>query len=286
MSTIYNLKVNNNAVTRIYNNNRKTNPNRKKFLRIVAGGLVVVTIVGGSLLYKNKKNNMAREQIETIIEYYGEDSIEKIILDYIAISDKLAKLDLGQYNVNKELFETYGISDVLMKPDELNLLIDDLKKNGTSDFVTIFNLVNQEPMVNQFIYKTGYSVSNKNITDATKEYTAEVFGINNPEDITLIRTYDGEGQYNVTINNKINSRNPEKYKIDNIFNKAEENQIAEGVSHMVNTNTEYDSNRDDNNIYNKTRNSYIKNALEYSVELEKKVQDNDLYNESLARKLK
>ena len=46
---------------------------------------------------------------------------------------------------------------------------------------------------------------------------------------------------------------------------------------MINTDTKYDKNFEDNHLYNRQRNQFIKNALQKSVELSEAVENKDLY---------
>lgn len=294
MSTINNLKVNRRAIDRIH----KRSNGKKRFLKLVATAVVITIVAGAAVFGVNKiVDNINENQIQVITQYYGEDSPEREIIDYIGVSEKLQALNFDKYNVDDNLYSKYIRNNDLLEPSTLNDMIaefkrtpdsissKDLNKQDTNIFLTLL-LMSQEKLVNQYIYEKGYSVANKNITAATKKYTAETFGVEDYKDIKLIYYNTGSGDQTLKIINQKDSFDEENYIVDGFFNTKEENKIIDGVIGMINTDTKNDHDDTDNYEYNRKRNIYIKNALEKSIELEKQVADNDLYNSKLAGKLK
>jgi len=280
MKNIKNLKV----------NKRKLSRKAKKLITgfILAGILTGVGIASANALMENYNEN----QKTTIIEYFGQESEEKKLLDYIDISDKLNKMNLEKYVIDETFFDKYNISNELKSPDELNNLIDkyslinsfvstkDIVKQ-TENIDIILNLIRQESLVNSYIYTSGYSLAHENITEATKKYAGEVFDLNE-KNIKF-----GLNEYNITIENNDPTRYEHEKRdihvIDTeIFPSKKEQKIAHGVYHMDNVDVDNDKNYDDNDQYNKDRNNYIKDALGYSVDLFDEVTDKDLYDEDLA----
>lgn len=294
MITVNNLKVNKEAVERIH----KRSNGKKRFLKLVATTLVLTIVAGGAIFGANKiVDNINENQIQVITQYYGEDSTEKKIIDYIGVSERLQSLDLDNYDVNEGLYEQHSIENELLDPITLNNLIDEFK--GMPSFILTKNIIvqdrnifltltlkKQEKLVNEYIYHKGYSTAHNNVSDATKKYTAETFGIENPNDIILSYQNIADGEFALTVTNHKDTFNNESYTIDGFFDKKQEKEITAGVVDMINTDTQYDHDETDNYKYNRQRNVYIKNALEKSVELENEVNNNDLYNSKLAGKLK
>ena len=280
MRNVKNLKVNKRKLTR-------------KGIKLVTGVILVGILTGVGITGVNAlMENYNERQKTTIVEYYGQESEEKKLLDYIDISDKLNKMDLEKYIINETLLDKYNISNELKSPNELNELID--KCNLINSFVStkdivkqaenieiILNLIRQESLVNSYIYTSGYSLAHENITEATKKYAGEVFDLNE-NDIKF-----GSYEHAVTIENNDRAQydieNKDIYIIDREINfSKKQNMIADGVGHMVNVDASDDKNYDDNDEYNKDRNKYIKDALKYSVDLYEDVENKDLYDEDLA----
>ncbi len=291
MTTIKNLNVNKKAF------------GKNKIYKIVIKTTAVLLAAGLALgIYKIYTNESEKNQIETIVEYYGEDSEENEILDYMELSEEMYSLDLQKYITDSNLYEKHLISNELKSPEEIKKLIENFKKfdksfssidvKKISEYIdTILNLKKQEQLTNKYIYNTGYSTANENITSATKKYTAEVFGISAPENIKFrYLTSNSSGEENITITNTIDKKygtdEEEVYNLRDSFSSKEENMIRKGVRSMVNTNTSYDKNDNDNYEFNRTRNQYIKDALAKSAILEQEVEDKDLYDSKLASKLR
>lgn len=229
--------------------------------------------------------------IEYIIEYYGEDSKESEVIDYIEISRLLNDLNLDEYTADDSLYEKFNVSSELKSVDEINIMINNFTESytGSSKNLTeqskyvenILNLKVQEDLVNRYIYNTGYSVANDAISIATKKYVGEVFGISDYENITF-RYNEGHDETIIVIYN-----NGEKsYVIDRNTLDGQKNQIFDGVLWMTKTNTHYDKNDKDNYSYNEDRNDYILKALEESAKINNEVNDKDLYDSDLASDMK
>ena len=78
----------------------------------------------------------------------------------------------------------------------------------------------------------------------------------------------------------------QKYTIDEWGMTKLEQNIKDGVISMVKTEIDEDHNTNDNSEYNKDRNTEILKALEKSIKLQNEVDDLDLYNQTLANKMK
>ena len=292
MNTVNNLQV-----------NTKANCLRKKrALKLVAGFAVVAVLAAVPIVSVAHNDYVINQQENAIVAYYGDESIESKIIDYINVSDELNKLNLRSFTVDDSLYEKYNISNELKSPEEITKYIEQFKsvnsyissKDITKQIQNIdivLNLKAQEKLVNSYIYNVGYSVANENITSATKKYTAEVFGIEDPSNIYFnYHTDNGTNETNTMIINQVTNkyglRDDESYNFDNTFEKKEEKQINKGVISMVQTDTSSDKIETDNNKYNYERNSIIRKALANSANLENQVEDYDLYNEKLANKMK
>lgn len=234
--------------------------------------------------------------IEQIVQYYEDDETVKEVLDYIELSKRINDLSLDKYIIDEELYSSLNISNELMSVEELTKLVNNFSdsyegsyKNINSQYEhieTILNLRRQEKLVNTYIYNTGYAVAHEKISTATKGYAREVFGAENYDDINLWRPTSSEPS-DRTIVFKYNGGNCSISVgiSDGWGHTAEENNICEGIDHMINTDTKYDKNFEDNHLYNSQRNQFIKNALQKSVELSEAVENKDLYISELAGKL-
>lgn len=258
---------------------------KRTIANILIGG-TLLSVVGGALSTAGALDFDAEEKI---INYYGEDSKEKDVVSYIDLSKKLEELNLEKYEVEPHLFEKYNIPTELKNPEELKTLIDNVKfinafvpsKNinkQSENIETILNLITQKRLVNEYIYTVGYDLALGNVTDATKKYTAEVFGVEE-DTLDFTHRYDRySNENNVSIKN-----NDAKYNISNPILKSEERQIKKGVISMEHTK---DSVNYYNSEYDKGRNKDIINALKTSAELYQENENNDLYNDRIASKLK
>lgn len=229
--------------------------------------------------------------IEYITEYYGEDSKESEVMDYIEISERLNDLNLNEYIADDSLYQKFNISNELKSTDEVIEMINNFSKSyiGSNANLTdqskhienILNLKVQERLVNNHIYNTGYNIAYESVKTATKKYAAEVFGINDYENITF--KYSGGKDEIVEV---IYLNGEKSYIIErNTLNNLK-TQIFDGVLWMKNTNKKYDKNIDDNYSYSKDRNDYILKALEESAKINDEVNNENLYSEKLANKLK
>lgn len=292
MYTVNNLQVNRNARCL----------KKKTILKLVAGFAIVAVLASAPIGVVAHNNRIEEKQNESIVAYYGEDSIENKIIQYIDISEKLSKLNLESFDIDKILYEKHNISNELKSPDEIEDLIKEFK--GINSYISskditkqsknidiVLNLAAQEKLVNSFVYNVGYSVANKNITDATKKYAAEVFNIEDPKNVEFKYFMDsGSAESNTTVINKTPNKygfkGKETYNFDNQFEKKEEKKITSGVVFMNQTDVLNDKISEDNNKYNDDRNNIIKDALYSSVDLELEVKENNLYNEKLVNKMK
>lgn len=275
--------------------------NKKTALKIA--GLITTGIILSSIPMGINAHNkyMENKQINTIVAYYGEDSIENKIIEYIELAEELNKLNLQNYNIEESLYQKHNISSELKSPEEINEYINKFKNvnsyvsskdvtKQSQNIEIILTLTLQEKLVNSYIYNVGYSTANKNITSATKKYAAEVFGIEDPANVYFNYHIDSSGESNTRVANRYTTKygltENETYNFDNINQKKEEKYINKGVISMTQTDVSGDQISKDNDKYNSDRNDRIKEALANSANLENQVEDYDLYNEKLANKMK
>lgn len=258
----------------------------KKTIEYVLIGSALLGFVGGALITAGAFDSDPEEKI---INYYGDDSKEKDVISYIGLSKKLEELNLEKYEVDPYLFEKYSIPTKLKNPEEIKLLIDNVKfinafvssKNinkQSENIETILNLITQKRLVNQYIYTVGYDLALGNVTDATKKYTSEVFGVEE-DNLEFSHRYDSYANENlVSIKN-----GDDRYNIDNVILNNQEKQIQKGVISMDNTQDNFSNYSSE---YDKDRNESIISALKTSADLYQENENNDLYNERMASKLK
>ena len=292
MNTIKNLQVNKKAKCF----------NKKAVLRLVgviATGVILISIPVGVAAHNNR---VEEQQKESIVTYYGEESVENEILKYIDISEKLSKLDLASFDIDESLYEKHNISVQLKSPEEIDEYIEKFKSinayisskeitKQSKNIDIVLNLATQEKLVNSYIYNVGYSTANKNVTSATKKYAAEVFGVEDPSNVYFNHHTDiGSGESRTIVMNKTPDKygliGKETYGFENLNEKKEEKTINKGVISMIQTDVLDDKLPEDNDEYNADRNDRIIKALANSANLENQVEDYDLYNEKLANKMK
>lgn len=292
MNTIKNLQVNKKAKCL----------NKKTVLRLMVGVAIIGVLVAVPLGVNAHHNRIEEQKKESIVEYYGEESVESKILNYINLSEKLSKLNLESFDIDESLYKKYNISDQLKSPEEIEEYIEKFKSinsyisskditKQSKNIDVVLNLAVQEKLVNSYIYNVGYSTANKNITSATKKYAAEVFGVEDPSNIYFNYHMDmGSGESSIIVMNKTADKyglaGEETYIFDNQFQKKEEKVINKGVISMTQTDVLDDKLSEDNDEYNADRNDRIIKALANSANLENQVEDYDLYNEKLANKMK
>lgn len=299
MSTVKNLHIHKKTVDKALKES-KTNK-LKLAVGVTLGALIILgTTLGITVGIPAYHYHQEQQQISVVMQYYGESSTEYKIMKYIDISEKLHSLKLENYSIDESLFQKYNISNELMSPEDIDKLIVELEafdSNVSNKNITkqsekielILTLKKQENLVNNYIYRVGYNVANHNITEATKAYAAEVFGVSEPSDLTFkFHRVESRNEENVVVtqDDKTKYGDERSYNIDDWGLTKEEKQIRAGVSSMVNTDTDDDFNNSDNNSYNEQRNNNIIKALYNSSELEQAVISNDLYNETLANKMK
>lgn len=271
MNTVKNLNVNKKARCL----------NKKAALRLMVGIAIVGVLASIPIGATAHHNRIEEQQNTSIVAYYGEESVESKIINYIDISEKLSKLNLGSFDIEESLYEKHNISDQLKSPEEINEYIEKFKSinsyisskditKQSKNIDIVLNLAAQEKLVNAYIYNVGYSVANKNITDATKKYAAEVFDIENPSDVYFkYHMVNGSGESNT----RVIDRTPDKYGLlskktysfDNQFMKNEEKDINKGVISMTQTDILSDKISEDNESYNSDGNDIIRKALANSV---------------------
>ena len=252
----------------------------------VAGATIVFLTSTIFLASKSKAFEPAPEQI--ISEYYGEDSNEYDIVSYIELSKELENLNLEKYEITPNLFEKYNISSKLKSPEEIRTLISNAKNMNafvstkdvtkqSENIETVLNLVTQKKLVNDYIYKTGYDVALNNVEQELKDYAGEVFGVEG-DNLGFSYKFDNKSGDNLT--SIINGDN--RYNTG-IFLNDSERDIRDGV---IALNQTKDANNKYSTEYDEERNKSILNALKVSAELSKENDENNLYDDSMASKLR
>ena len=146
---------------------------KRKFLAFV----LTTTMIGSVAVGLSGCSKSIDMDTETIIStIHEEDLVESDILCYIEISDNLNKLNLGRFILDED------ITLELDSPENIQKYIDKYDQNNIT---CLRYLKMQEILVNSYIYKTGYSVANKNVEEATKKYAIEFYGMENYNDITI-----------------------------------------------------------------------------------------------------
>ncbi|MBE6139419.1 MAG: hypothetical protein E7174_02815 [Firmicutes bacterium] len=275
---------------------KRSKEKNSKFKLIVSAVVVAAIVVGGAFAIKKAIDKNDQKRRQSVVQYYGEESLENNIIRYIDISKDLFDLDLYKYDVDESLFEKYNISNELMSPEEIKELINQNKLINSfiskKDITTqsenveiVLNLIRQEQLVNEHIYTTGYSVAHSNSTEATKKYVGEVFGIDDYENITTKYSFEnGSGESSVGLFYN-DDHKTKSYDINSPFFSSKKIDIVAGVKAMNDTDNSNDHDLTDNDEYNKERNKLIKKAIEQSAILNIKVDNQDLYDEDLARRM-
>lgn len=252
----------------------------------VAGAVVVLVSSASTLIIKSGALEPKPET--TISQYYGEESIEYDIVSYIELSEELEKLSLEKYEITPNLFEKYNISEELKSPEEIRVLIADLKNmNGfisaknitkqSENIDLVLNLIVQKDLVNKYIYQKGYDVALYNIEQELKDYAGEVFGVDG-ENLEFYHQFDNKSGDNLT-----SVKNGNKRYNSGIFTNDAEKDIRKGIETLDKTNDSYNKYGND---YNEYRNDDILKALKVSAELSQENDEKDLYNEGMASKLR
>lgn len=272
--------------------NEKAIKKGNRTFKLVGTLAVMISMASGLIsLYIHNKNTYKGETT-SVVQYYGDESKESQILEYIEVSKRLSKLDLDKYEIDDELVSSYYVSSKLASPEELNKKIDELDKIGvfilsknlneqSKNLNLVLNLKKQEKLVNRYIYEEGYDVAYRDIKDAVKEYTGEVFNVE-PKNVKLEYNRGGTGtppSVDITSEDK-------SYEAGGAFTTDEEDKIVYGVSNMVNVDKEYINGTVNEEEYNEKRNSRIRAAIVNSASLQNEVEKFDLYNEKLAGKMR
>lgn len=264
--------------------------NNKVFKIFGTIGSVVAIIWGGITVGKKVIDKKHNEDVSIVEEYYGNESKETLILDYIKCSEELQKIGFKEYEVSTELLNEYRENNYLNSPEEIMQKISRLKEldknidnkdiNSLSEYVALLvNLKLQFEYINIYLYNEGYSVANANITNATKKYAGEVYGID-PSGIEFRQIPNGSGSDDINMKYNGNS-----YTVDKFFSDKDET-IRDGVNKMIATNTRYDDDMTDNKEYNEARNDIIFNTLVESAKINTEVDNEDLYGESFGKHIK
>ena len=252
----------------------------------VTGAIIIAAGAGTSILI----NSGALEPTpKTIISnYYGEDSKEYDVVSYIELSKEIEKLNLEKYDIAPNLYERYNISKDLKNPEEIRNLIFNAKninafvstKNITKqseNIEIILNLNIQKELVNDYIYKIGYDVALNNIEQELKDYAGEVFGVEG-DNLDFSYKFDNKSGDSVT-----SVKNGDDRYNTGIFLNDTEKNIKEGVIALDEIKDSYKTYTTE---YNKEINDSILNALKVSAQLSEENDNNDLFNEKMASKLR
>ena len=120
MSSVKNLRINERAIKK----GKRFSLKKVGFAIFLASVIAVTGLVG----YAHVNDLREQNQIETIVSYYGEDSQESLILDYIEIADKLDSLSLENYKADSKLYDKHECKTEIMSPDELEDMIVKFKQ--------------------------------------------------------------------------------------------------------------------------------------------------------------
>jgi len=265
----------------------------KRWIPITAGILALIALVYAGA--KHEKKVIIDENKKSITNYYGEYSTQKLLYEYICLSDEINNLGLDKYEYSDDLYKS-NISSEFKSIEEIDKLIEEYKKNKSFEkniynadehSKVIFELINQAEFLNEKIYTVGYEISNKNVTAATKKYAGEVYGVD-PSDITFLRTNpsnSGPSEYRIEVD--VPGKYGNKEATQTIKDYGDTKVITRGIDHMINTqNDETDpKDKEDNNQHNEDRNKYITNAMLYAIEVDQARESENLYNSDLAEDL-
>ena len=287
------LKIKNLKIYKRTRKNKLKLVKNKMSLKIIAG-ILAIALAFSIYIGTNKYKEYIQTQNQTaIVQQYGEYSDESNVFDYIILSEKLHSLGLNDFEISEELMKECEIENNLLTPAEIESLIAQYMENKfyipsnslDKDYnrvVLITKLIHQEKLVNQYIYDKGYDYAHDNITKAAKQYVAEVFGVDPSSIIFEYHSPKDDRGATVKINivsetgNVVNS-----YFVSGWGDRDIKETIIEAVMNMDRTDKHFDEDNNDNNLYNKTRNSRIMNALTLSSKLFSEVNNNNLYNEKL-----
>ena len=278
--------------------NKKYKFSKKNFaIKLVAGALVIITLVTTPKIKDKITEYLNLQAKNTIVQEYGEKSIERNIVDYIMVSERLHNLNLGKFEISKELIEECNIEETLLSPSELTALIDKYNKQSKyipyksieeehERIILTAQLIYQEKLVNGYIYDKGYDYAHDNITKTAKNYVGEVFGV---DPLSVVFDYKApKDDRGAVVNIKIiddNYSTTNSYYVSGWGNSDIKNDIIDAVTYMDRTDKRFDNDDSDNNSYDGTRNTRILNALKLSAELNNKLNSNNLFNENLSEEL-
>lgn len=219
-----------------------------------------------------------------IRNFYGDDWTVLEVMDYIDISEQLEDMDLDKYNITDELYNSHNISDELLPVQALKKIMSNFSedyKGSDKDLVahdkyieTVLTLKKQEKLVNGYIYTRGYAIANERISNATKEYVKEVYGMEHCDDLKLYKSSSSQPEPLSAVF-KVGDKEF-TVPIPSYFLKNKTGFIEDGVIGMANTNIKYDKNMSDNQSYNEDRNEAILNSLETSGKIFEEVINKNL----------
>ncbi len=239
---------------------------KRKLLLNLKNRLATCMLIGGlasSTLLTGCSNEISEEDKTKVESVYGLDSEEMAILTYIELSNQLHDLKLDKYNIESDTKAT------LDTPENIQLKIEDMD---------IKYLKEQEESINSYLRNYGYNIARDASLSALKSYVKETIGLSQSEDLELKITTSGEETFSVGAiveGNYISLDN----SLDNIATEAVQNYLITNVEPYE------DSNKKDNNKYNKKRNQIICSTLVESSKLENQVKERDLANPKLIKKL-
>lgn len=250
---------------------------------LVLAGIMTVSIVSCSL----GKKSATEDNSKIVTQYYGDNSEEGKLFDYIFVSKKLNSMKLDKFIIDNSLYEQLFSSNIeLANPQDIDKAITkyeaskyDLDQKDlvkSVDFIkNVLFLTAQEKEVNSYIYNVGYKIANMDIKNATKKYAGELYGINDYDNII----FDSHSDI---------SSGESSYIINYDYNRGaiHDRTIQNGIDSMNQTNIDYDPDSSDNYKYNESRNERIAEAILDSIEINKKVNNEDLYNEKASNRLK
>lgn len=236
---------------------------RKYKIRGISIVLSLAILGTSALLVHNKKNKDYNKKMYNLL--ISEEGAERDILKYLEVSDDLEELDLEDYVLGKE------VTSNLDKPIKIK---KEINEYDSSNLTNLIYLKEQEELVNNYINENGYDIVNNYIKGVIKKYAAEVYDIQNPSDIDIEYRVNTSGEIDYLL--IYNASNNQKVTI------IEDKNIKKGAEYILKT--KKFNNLDE--IDNKQRNKILKETLIIARKLLNDVNEEDLYNEKAAQKLK
>ena len=282
---LYNEDENSNKTKYKLNKNDSKKFINSKFFKSILALSIAGTVIAGGTLFVHKRINKVREQrYNHVVEYFGENSDEKLLLDYIAVARNLDKLDLYKYQVTENLNFSFD-SEELYSVENLNNLIDKFKslkeysKNDLDagyDFIKLVCLLkSQEGKLNDYIYKVGSEIAHDKITIATKSVAAELVGLKDFDINRLILYRTNQGHYEYILYYFDDNKEIWRWDLTNIFYFTPK-LIRNGVNDMIKVDSEEikKSNPYDTDLY-----IMLTNALDRAAKLNEENDDKNLHDD-------